>query len=179
MTPSRSRETLTLQATDDADEGYQPSPEVTVWIYDDNYSKLTVSAEASTVSEPNGTVRVTMSVEEGKDLASDATVFLGFGLTPTATHKTDFRLTKRLTLRANRSSVSTVLSVIDDAALEGDETIQLAASGDGTSALGHSQSMTIRLEDDEVPPLTLTADRTSVSEPAGTAQVTVSVPGRG
>ena len=142
-------ETLTLQATDDADEGYQPSPEVTVWIYDDNYSKLTVSAEASTVSEPNGTVRVTMSVEEGKDLASDATVFLGFGLTPTATHKTDFRLTKRLTLRANRSSVSTVLSVIDDGAYEGDERIELLASGDGTSALSQSEILTLQLEDDD------------------------------
>ena len=170
-------ETLTLQATDDADNGYQPSPVVTVWIYDDNYSTLTVSAEAPAVSEPNGTVRVTMSVEEGKELATEATVVLG--LIGTATHKVDYSLQKRLTLLANQSSVSTVLSVIDDAALEGDETIQLAASGDGTSALGHSQSMTIRLEDDEVPPLTLTADRTSVSEPAGTAQVTVSVPAGG
>ncbi len=170
-------ETLTLQATDGRNDGYQASPVVTVWIYDDNYSTLTVSAEAATVSEPNGTVRVTASVEEGKELATDATVVLGpIG---TATHKVDYSLQKRLTLPANQSSVSTVLSVIDDAALEGEETIHLAASGDGTSALGHSQTMTIRLEDDEVPPLTLTADRTSVSEPGGTAQVTVSVPAGG
>ena len=67
-------ETLTLQArdADPDDDGYESSPEVTVWIYDDNYSKLTLSAEASTVSEPNGTVRVTASVEEGKELAADA-----------------------------------------------------------------------------------------------------------
>ena len=141
-------ETLTLQATTD-DDGYVSSPVVTVTIYDDNYSKLTVSAEASTVSEPNGTVRVTASVEEGKELASDATVLLGFGLTATATHKTDFRLTKRLTLPANRSSVSTVLTVIDDGAYEGDERIELLASGDGTSALGQSEILTIQLEDDD------------------------------
>ena len=140
-------ETLTLQATDGRNDGYQASPVVTVWIYDDNYSTLTVSAEAPEVSEPNGTVRVTASVEEGKELDSDATVFLGpIG---TATHKTDYSLTKRLTLPANRSSVSTVLSVVDDVAYEGEETIQLAASGDGTSALGHSQSLTILLEDDD------------------------------
>ena len=141
-------ETLTLQAATD-DDGYVSSPKVTVWIYDDNYSKLTLSAEASTVSEPNGTVRVTASVEEGKELASDATVFLGFGLTATATHKTDFRLTKRLTLPANRSSVSTVLTVIDDGAYEGDERIELLASGDGTSALSQSEILTILLEDDD------------------------------
>ena len=79
-------ETLTLQATAG---GYQPSPVVTVWIYDDNYSTLTVSADASTVSEPNGTVTVTMSVEEGKELTTEATVFLG--PSGTATHKTDYR----------------------------------------------------------------------------------------
>ena len=141
-------ETLTLQATTD-DDGYVSSPVVTVTIYDDNYSTLTVSAEASTVSEPNGTVRVTASVEEGKELASDATVFLGFGLTATATHKTDFRLTKRLTLPAEQNSVSTVLTVIDDGAYEGDERIELLASGDGTSALGQSEILTIQLEDDD------------------------------
>ena len=141
-------ETLTLQATTD-DDGYVSSPEVTVTIYDDNYSKLTLSAEASTVSEPDGTVRVTASVEEGKKLGSDATVFLGFGLTATATHKTDFRLTKRLTLPAEQNSVSTVLTVLDDAAYEGDERIELLASGDGTSALGQSEILTIQLEDDD------------------------------
>ena len=141
-------ETLTLQATTD-DDGYVSSPVVTVTIYDDNYSKLTLSAEASTVSEPDGTVRVTASVEEGKELASDATVFLGFGLTATATHKTDFRLTKRLTLPAEQNSVSTVLTVIDDGAYEGDERIELLASGDGTSALGQSEILTIQLEDDD------------------------------
>ena len=141
-------ETLTLQATTD-DDGYVSSPVVTVTIYDDNFSKLTLSAEASTVSEPNGTVRVTASVEEGKELAADATVFLGFGLTATATHKTDFRLTKRLTLPAEQNSVSTVLTVIDDGAYEGDERIELLASGDGTSALGQSEILTIQLEDDD------------------------------
>ena len=142
-------ETLTLQATDGRNDGYQASPVVTVWIYDDNYSKLTLSADPSTVSEPNGTVRVTASVEEGKELGSDATVFLGFGLTATATHKTDFRLTKRLTLEAEQSSVSTELTVIDDAAYEGDERIELLASGDGTSALSQSEILTILLEDDD------------------------------
>ena len=141
-------ETLTLQATTD-DDGYVSSPVVTVTIYDDNFSKLTLSAEASTVSEPNGTVRVTASVEEGKELAADATVFLGFGLTATATHKTDFRLTKRLTLPAEQNSVSTVLTVIDDGAYEGDERIELLASGDGTSALSQSEILTIQLEDDD------------------------------
>ena len=141
-------ETLTLQAATD-DDGYVSSPKVTVWIYDDNFSKLTLSAEASTVSEPNGTVRVTASVEEGKELAADATVFLGFGLTATATHKTDFRLTKRLTLPAEQNSVSTVLTVIDDGAYEGDERIELLASGDGTSALSQSEILTIQLEDDD------------------------------
>ena len=147
--PFEAPETLTLQATDPRNDGYRPSPVVTVTIYDDNYSKLTLSAEASTVSEPDGTVRVTASVEEGKELASDATVFLGFGLTATATHKTDFRLTKRLTLPAEQNSVSTVLTVIDDGAYEGDERIELLASGDGTSALGQSEILTIQLEDDD------------------------------
>ena len=147
--PFEAPETLTLQATDPRNDGYRPSPVVTVTIYDDNYSKLTLSAEASTVSEPDGTVRVTASVEEGKELASDATVFLGFGLTATATHKTDFRLTKRLTLPAEQNSVSTVLTVIDDGAYEGDERIELVASGDGTSALGQSEILTIQLEDDD------------------------------
>ena len=147
--PFEAPETLTLQATDPRNDGYRPSPVVTVTIYDDNRSKLTLSADASSVSEPDGTVRVTASVEEGKELATDATVFLGFGLTRTATHKTDFRLTKRLTLPAERNSVSTVLTVLDDVAYEGDERIELLASGDGTSALSQSEILTILLEDDD------------------------------
>ena len=64
-------ETLTLEA---AAAGYNSSSVVTIVIYDDNYTPLTLTADPSSVAEPWGRSTVTVSVPEGKEPATDTVV---------------------------------------------------------------------------------------------------------
>ena len=94
-------------------------------------------------------------------------------LSGSATGGEDYTLAETLTIPANETSVTASLEVIDDAVYEGAETIVLQARAAGYP---DSPPLEIPLADDEPPPLTLSADAGSVSEPAGAATVTVSVP---
>ena len=69
--------------------------------------------------------------------------------------------------------MTVTLTVIDDEIYEGEEEITLRAFKRGYEP---SPPLTIPLADDELPPLRLEVDRESVSEPDGTATLTVSVP---
>ena len=83
-----------------------------------------------------------------------------------------------MTLEAGERSVTATLEVLDDAVYEGEETIVLHATGNLGTGLSRSEGLTISLEDDELPPLMVSADPPGLSEQAGrrTATLTVSVP---
>ena len=167
------RETITLQATA---EGFQASPLKESNLIDNDSTKLTVTADPTSVGEAasDRTARVTVSVPEGSEPATDAPIT--FSRSGTAKPGTDYTIAFAVTLPAGDASVTTTLEVTDDAAYEGDETIVLHATGNLGTGLDRSAPVTIQLEDDDPAPLTLTVDPSSVSEPSGTATVTVTVP---
>ena len=167
------RETITLQATA---EGFQASPLKESNLIDNDSTKLTVTADPTSVGEAasDRTARVTVSVPEGSEPATDAPIT--FSRSGTAKPGTDYTIAFAVTLPAGDASVTTTLEVTDDAAYEGDETIVLHATGNRGTGLDRSAPVTIQLEDDDPAPLTLTVDPSSVSEPSGTATVTVTVP---
>ena len=167
------RETITLQATA---EGFQASPLKESNLIDNDSTKLTVTSDPTSVGEAasDRTARVTVSVPEGSEPATDAPIT--FSRSGTAKPGTDYTIAFAVTLPAGDASVTTTLEVTDDAAYEGDETIVLHATGNRGTGLDRSAPVTIQLEDDDPAPLTLTVDPSSVSEPSGTATVTVTVP---
>ena len=164
------RETITLQATA---EGFQASPLKESNLIDNDSTKLTVTADPTSVGEAasDRTARVTVSVPEGSEPATDAPIT--FSRSGTAKPGTDYTIAFAVTLPAGDASVTTTLEVTDDAAYEGDETIVLHATGNRGTGLDRSAPVTIQLEDDDPAPLTLTVDPSSVSEPSGTVTVTV------
>ena len=117
---------------------------------------------------------VTATVPEGAEPAEDLTVTiahsgsaswdpLGFG---------DYGL-GALIIEAGQRSAAATLRINDDSLYEQDETIELRASAGGYQS---SNLLTITIENDDLPQLSLTAGATSVAEPDGTVTLTVSVP---
>ena len=116
--------------------------------------------------------RITVSVPEGEEPATDTPVTFTFG--GTAERGTDYEMAATVTLPAGARSVRTRLELIDDAHFELRETIILQAAAAGYLA---SPEVEAFIYDDDPAPLTLSADPASVSEAAGerTATITVSV----
>ena len=170
------RETITLQATA---EGFQASPLKETYVFDNDSTKLTVTADPTSVGEAasDRTATVTVSVPEGSEPATDAGIV--FSRTGKARHGIDYTMEFAVTLPAEEASVTTTLEVTDDAVYEGEETIVLHATGNLGTGLDRSDPVTIQLADDELPPLTLTVTPASVGEADGerTATVKVTVPG--
>ncbi len=170
------RETITLQATA---EGYLTSPLKETYVFDNDSTKLTVTADPTSVGEAasDRTATVTVSVPEGSEPATDAGIT--FSRTGKARPGIDYTMEFAVTLPAGDASVTTTLEVTDDAVYEGEETIVLHATGNLGTGLDRSDPVTIQLADDELPPLTLTVSPASVGEGDGerTATVKVTVPG--
>ena len=164
-------ERLTLQA---GAAGYQSSPVVTIVIYDDNYTPLTLTADPPRVGEASGqrTATVTVSVEEGKEPATDTVVTILVFPSSTATKEIDYTLETALMILGGHRSATTTLEVTDDAVDEGKERIKLIAYGDSSSGLGQSSPLRIPLIDDDTAGVTVTPASLSLTEGGtGTYQV--------
>ena len=133
---------------------------------------ISFEADAGVVGEPDGEATVTVHRFPERMPAGSTITFASEG---TATSGIDYTLAN-LDFPAGSDTATATLQVVDDEVYEGPEVIEIVAVMEDT--LGNSQrfSFEIPLSDDEPPPLTLSADAGSVSEPAGGATVTVSVP---
>ncbi len=131
---------------------------------------ITLTSNAASLSEPSGTATITARVPAGSAPAEATTITLTHS--GTATHSSDYTVGV-LTIAANQTSGTATLTVSDDSTYEGQETIGLKGS-----AAGYAESalLSIPLNDDETPPITLTSSAASVSEPSGTATITARVP---
>ena len=160
-------ETIRLRASA---TGYTNSTFVSITLSDDDTATLSLAAADTRVSEPSGATTLTVSIPTGQEPGSDLTVTLThFG---SAANSDDYTVAT-LTILASQGSGTATLSVVDDSAVEGDETITLVASATGYT---DSASLSLTLTDNDGTPLTLTAADTSVAEPDGTTTLTVSVP---
>ena len=158
--------------------GYESSAPVTIILQDDEPGdggpSLTLRSTAAAVSEPDGTATITVSVAAGREPESDLLITLAAA--GTARRAVDYDVVG-LTIAAGQEFAAAALIVLDDDQYEGDETITLVALAEGYRS---SAPLTVILEDDDLegggPSLTLRSTAAAVSEPDGTATITVSVP---
>ncbi|HSI91074.1 MAG TPA: Calx-beta domain-containing protein [Adhaeribacter sp.] len=108
----------------------------------------------ATVNEAAGTVTVTINITNPSTTAATSVdVALGTGGTATAT--SDFTFTgSTLTWAAGDNAAKTVtITVIDDAVLENDETVELVLSNPTGGATIGTATYTLTIEDNEVRPI--------------------------
>ena len=184
--PGESAETTRLEVVDDAEyegeeevwvyasaAGFKDSPEVVIVLEDDELPPLALTVEPAVVAEPVGTAVVTVSIP-GAEVSQTDAVTVTLHPAGTATAGRDYTLAQTVTISSGQSSETTRLEVEDDAEYEGEEEVRVYARAAGFK---DSPEVTIRLEDDELPPLALTVEPAVVAEPNGTATLTVSIPG--
>ena len=119
-------ETLSVTGTTEA-SGVGDVVGTTVTITDDDESSFTVTAVPTSIAEDGGATTVTVSTG-GVTFADDRQIALT--LTGTATKGTDYTVdSETLTLTAGETSVATMVTAVQDAVDEEDETIDITAEG--------------------------------------------------
>ena len=160
-------------ASGNPDIGVTEAPTLTI-TDDDEAPAAVLEVLPESMSESGGTAVVTLSTGTGSTYEGEQTVTLTLG--GSATLDSDYTLgATTLTLPAgsgeDASSVTTVLSALDDILDESTETIEVSASlggldiGPATTSIG---------DDDDAPALVLSVDPETVLENGGVATVTVS-----
>ncbi len=139
--------------------GYD-SGTVTLSIIDDETPTLTVTA-GSAIDESGGSSTFTVS-RNTEDISSDLTVLLSSGDTSEASVPTS------VTILAGQSSATFAVSAVDDAVLDGTQSVVISASATGYT--GGSDSVDVT--DDESPRVTVAAGG-PISENGGSATFTV------
>ena len=161
--------TAVQDAVDEEDETIDITAEgaqTRVTITDDDESMFTVIAAPTSIAEDGGATTVTVSTG-GVTFADDRQIALT--LTGTATKGTDYTVdSETLTLTAGETSVATMVTALDDAVDEGDETIDITAEGAQTR---------VTITDDDESMFTVIAAPTSIAEDGGATTVTVSTGG--
>ena len=140
-----------------------------VTIIDDDMAEFRVSVDRATMAEATGTARVSVSTG-GVTLEDAREITLTF--TGTATEGEDYTVSaKTLTLRAGESSVGANLVAVNDSLAEGNETINVTASG------GVIGNPVVTIIDDDMAEFRVSVDRATMAETNGTARVSVSTGG--
>ena len=113
---------------------------------------IVLSVDPQMIDEEAGFLEVEVTAKlDGKTLPEDTTVILSIGPSSTATRDVDYRASfRRIVILADEITGSTLLLVepVDDAEVEGDETIVLIGEVDGLT--GDEVAITI-IDDDEAP----------------------------
>ena len=147
----------------------------TVTITDDDAAPtLTFSVSAASIAEAAGTSTLTVGTGTGSTFETVQTITLS--LSGTAAETDDFTIASTsLTLAAGAgtaaSSVTTVVTAVQDRIDEADETVLIDASRN-SNAVGTRQTVTIT-DDDAPPVLSLEVSASTIAEAAGTSTVTV------
>ena len=163
-------ETIALTASA---AGYRDSLALSIALEDDDTAALVVSTASLDIDEggegqfqvklnTEPLNNVTVSIAEASDAISVSDTSLTFTSSNWSTNKT-----------------VTVTGLSDSNYADETATITTSATSSdakyNTTSLNQTVSVSVR--DDEPPPITLSSNRTSVSEPSGTATITASVPG--
>ena len=133
------------------------------------------SASQSSTSE-TGTMTVTVQLSA----ASTQTVTVPFTLSGTATGGgTDYSIiASPITINAGSTTGSTTITIVDDALVEGNETVILTLGTPTNATLGATTVHTATITDNDspsVPSATLAIDKTSIAENGGVATVTATL----
>jgi Autotransporter beta-domain/Calx-beta domain len=138
-------------------------------IADDDFASVTI-ANTADGAEPstNGTLTVTQSAVS----ASDTVIALGYG--GTATNATDYTRPASVTIPAGSTTATITLTMVDDALVEGSETVDvtLASVSSGLATLGATLTATNTIADDDAAVVTI-VNTTDGAEPATNGVLTV------
>ena len=144
---------------------------------DDNAPSVNLSADPASVGENDGAtpVTVTAAFSNATTYATDTTVTVSVGASgDSAASGTDYGAVSdfTITIAAGQTSGSApfVLTPVNDALVEGDETISVDGTAVGLTVNGTEVTLT---EDESAPIIDLSADPASVAEDAGSTAVTV------
>ena len=151
-------------AVDDVDD-------VVVTIVEDDELTFTLDVLPALIDEDGGVSTVTVSTVAGVTSTSEETITLS--LTGTATKGVDYRVaSETLVLPAGDTSVTTTVTGLDDSAVEGSETVVVAATHAGAAA---GTAQTITLAESTPPTVTLALAPQSIGENGGVSTVTASL----
>ena len=164
-------ETIVVTAT--APGGEQVGTAQTATIVDDDIAVLELAVAPSSMAEASGEATVTVRAS-GATFAEDRTFTLSFA--GTASKGTDYTAgSETLTLRVGQGSVSTTLRAVPDAIVEGAEMIVVTATASGGERVGTAQA--VRIVDDDVAVLDLSATPSTIKEASGVATVAIRASG--
>ena len=120
---------------------------------DDDPPELSLSVAPDEISENRGESTVTVSTGD-TTFAESQTITLNLASDSTATETDDYTVSsKSLTLGAEQTEVTATITAEDDSFYEGDETVVVTASHDG-STVGTAQTITI-MENEPEPQLSI------------------------
>lgn len=125
----------------------------------------------STIAESDGDVEFAINLNK----TSDSDVTVDYTVTGTATRNSDFTLDDgTFTIVAGETSLTKVLSLIDDTEVETDETIIITISNPTNADLGSNKSHTFTVtSEDKTPTIGFNVDSQTVTEDTATASIQV------
>ena len=133
----------------------------TVTILDDDFMTVTISPTSDTAVEPAAAGRFT--VKRDGDLT--AALVINYNTGGTASNGVDYAaLSGTLTIPAGATSVDITVTPIDDALLEGNESVVVALTNDFNYDIGTPGSATLVIRDNEKPTVTILTTADGVSE---------------
>jgi hypothetical protein len=156
-------ETVVLTLTPGAGYGIGASSNATITITDSEQSVVTITA-ADAVAKENPAETGAFLITRTAPLTSPLPVVL----TPsgTALLGTDYQLTPSTpTIPAGQASAVVLVKPLNDSVLEGEEAVILTVTSNGLPyAVGYPSAATVRIIDDDVPTVTITAPDADAAE---------------
>ena len=135
----------------------------TVDVIDDDVPTLTVQITPPSISEDAGTVSSSITVTRNTDTTN------ALAITLSSNDASEATVPATLTIPAGQDSATADLEAVDDAIVDGTQTVTITATTTGfITGIG-----TVEVTDDDMPTLTLTIADPSISENSGTTTVTV------
>jgi hypothetical protein len=135
----------------------------TVTILDDDLSVVTVVATDTVASENSGNNGTFVFERVGSVVAN---LLVNYTVSGTASNGTDYiALGGSVTIAAGRPNVTLSLSAINDALVEGDETVTVTITSSTAYNVGNPGLATVVLQDNELPTVAFTVSDSTAQEP--------------
>lgn len=129
---------------------------------------IALSSTASSVSEAAGVSKIIATI----NATSSSTVTANFSLTGTATINSDYTLSKNsFSIAPGNVSDTIVVTAVDDALIEGDETVIGTLTNATNSSIGGLSSQTVVIRDNDFAKVSLSADLDTVVEASTTVKL--------
>jgi len=145
----------------------------TVNITDDDVPQVSLSVSSASIAEAAGTSTLTATLDQ----ATFEAVTVTLSYSGSATNVTDYTGSNTITVLAGNTTGTLVLSAVQDALAEVDETIIVDITGvaGGTAIENGMQQQTVTITDDEVVNVSLSASPVTFNEVGGTSTISATL----